>query len=189
MKSLRQGPAVGEEAAADGVLFLREQQMRLAQELMVLAWRDLGRVVAPVLEELELGVAQYRVLQMLALHPDLTVGALQDVLGVAKQSLARTLTELQARGLVMSEAGKRDRRLRFLRLTEAGRTVEARLFAAQRERLVRAYREAGGNAVLGFRQVLRGMLSEESRSFLAREAGGKETGGRDAGGGRVQDGM
>lgn len=158
-----------EEAAGDGVLFLREQQIRLAQELMLLVWRDLGRVLAPVLDELGLGNAHCRALQILALHPGLTVGALQDVLGVTKQSLARTLAELQEKQLVTSLPGRQDRRQRFLRLTEAGRASEARLFAAQRERLVSAYREAGGNAVTGFRQVLRGMLSEESRIFLASD--------------------
>nr|WP_242011592.1 MarR family transcriptional regulator [Acetobacter fallax] len=153
---------------------MREKQIRLAQELMVLAWRDLGRVIAPALDELALGTAQYRVLQMLALHPHLTVGELQDVLGVAKQSLARTLGELLERQLVVAKPGRQDRRQRFLALTDAGQAIEARLFAVQRERLVSAYREAGGNAVLGFRQVLRGMLSEESRIFLASEPSGTD---------------
>ncbi|GBR04228.1 MarR family winged helix-turn-helix transcriptional regulator [Acetobacter oeni] len=150
----------------NGLLFLREQQIRFAQELMLLAWRELGRVIAPVLDELGLGAAQYRVLQILALHPALTVGALQDVLGVTKQSLTRTLGELQERGLVLSKPGRQDRRQRFLTLTESGQAAEARLFAVQREQLVIAYREAGGTAVLGFRQVLLGMLSDESRIFL-----------------------
>nr|WP_242010299.1 MarR family transcriptional regulator [Acetobacter conturbans] len=160
---------------------MREQQIRLAQELMVLAWLDLGQAIAPVLEELHLGAAQYRALQMLAFRPGLKVGELQAVLGVTKQSLARTLTELQERALVSAEQGRQDRRQRFLFLTPHGRDIERRLFSVQREQMVTAYRSAGSSAVQGFRQVLQGMLSERSRVFLTREDGvAKETakGGR-----------
>jgi DNA-binding MarR family transcriptional regulator len=87
---------------------------------------------------------------------------------VTKQSLARTLAELHERHLVEAHQGRRDRRQRILSLTDAGRTVESRLFAIQKERMVAAYRAAGSNAVQGFRQVLEGMLQERSRAFLAR---------------------
>ncbi|MBV1837992.1 MarR family winged helix-turn-helix transcriptional regulator [Acetobacter estunensis] len=174
-------------AGAD-VLFLREQEIRGAQQLMVLAWLDLGRTIAPLLEEMELGAAQYRALQMLALLPGLTVGELQSVLGVAKQSLARTLNELHVRGLVASEPGRQDRRQRFLSLTETGQAMEARLFAAQRELMVGAYREAGSGAVRGFRQVLRGMLSEHSRDLLARNVEMRAQVGQKQVGRRMRDG-
>ncbi|OUJ16033.1 MarR family winged helix-turn-helix transcriptional regulator [Acetobacter sp. DsW_063] len=155
-----------EDAPGDGVLFLREQQLRLAQELLILTARDMGEAIAPVLEELKLGGAQHRALQMLALHPGMTVGSLQDALGVTKQSLARTLSELQDRGMVTACAGTQDRRCRFLELTATGKAAEARLFGVQRERLVAAYRDAGGPAVAGFRHVLRGLLTPESKALL-----------------------
>ncbi|BCI68600.1 MarR family transcriptional regulator [Acetobacter aceti] len=168
MKRFVEARTGGETVAGDGVLFLREQQIRLAQELMLLVWLDMGQAVSPVLTQFGLGVAQHRALQMLAFQPGLTVGELQGVLGVTKQSLARTLTELQERSLVRIEQGRQDRRQRFLFLTDDGAEIEAQLFAVQRERMVAAYREAGGNAVQGFRQVLQGMLSRDSRAFLAR---------------------
>ncbi|MCE0744840.1 MarR family transcriptional regulator [Acetobacter sicerae] len=168
MKRFVEARTGGEAVAGDGVLFLREQQIRLAQELMLLVWLDMGQAASPVLTQFGLGVAQHRALQMLAFQPGLTVGELQGVLGVTKQSLARTLTELQERALVRTEQGRQDRRQRFLFLTDEGAEIEAQLFAVQRERMVAAYREAGGNAVQGFRQVLQGMLSEDSRTFLAR---------------------
>lgn len=175
-----------ENVAGEGVLFLREQQVRFAQELMVLAGLDLAQTLAPLLEECGLGGAQYRALQMLAFRPGLTVGALQTVLGVTKQSLARTLAELQERGLVIAEQGSQDRRQRFLSLTDAGREIEGRLFSVQREWMVAAYRNAGSDAVQGFRKVLEGMLSERSRDFLARgERKTKEMTGK---GGRVDGG-
>lgn len=172
MSSFRQDK--GEDAAGEGVLFLREQQIRLAQEMISLVWRDTERALSALQEELEVGPAQCRAIQMLAMHPHMTVGALQAALGVTKQSLARTLGELLERGFVRSVAGRQDRRQRRLLLTEAGEAIEARLFSVQRERLVAAYREAGGDAVQGFRQVLRGLLSEESRSLVSGDAGRRD---------------
>ena len=45
---------------------------------------------------------------------------------------------------------RKDRRMRQLRLTQKGSALEAALWEAQRPRLVRAFREAGPDAVAGF---------------------------------------
>ena len=55
-----------------------------------------------------------------------------------------------------SRKGARDRRQRLLRLTAKGQALEAELAALQRARFAKAYREAGPEAVAGFRQVLIG---------------------------------
>ena len=52
----------------------------------------------------------------------------------------------------------RDRRMRALRLTAKGETLESAIWDAQRPRLVRAFREAGPEAVMGFRRVLTGLI-------------------------------
>jgi DNA-binding MarR family transcriptional regulator len=67
---------------------------------------------------------------------------------------------------VLQAQGPRDRRQRLLSLTEAGRVLERRLFERQREKMVSAYREAGGAAVEGFRRVMRGVMDEQTRSLL-----------------------
>jgi hypothetical protein len=51
-------------------------------------------------------------------------------------------------------------------LTEKGGLLERKLFEMQRERLAAAYREAGGQAVDGFRRVMRGMTKEQGRKYL-----------------------
>ncbi|MDG6095359.1 MarR family transcriptional regulator [Acetobacter sp. AN02] len=160
-----------EAADEAGLLFLRETQIRTAQQLLFLAERDMARSVAPLLEEIGLGRAQYRVLQALALSPGMTVGRLRELLGISKQSLARSLSDLLGRGFAEQRAGRADRRQRLLFLTEAGRSAEERLFICQRGRLVAAYREAGGEAVSGFRRVLSGLLTQESEALLAERGG------------------
>jgi DNA-binding MarR family transcriptional regulator len=76
------------------------------------------------------------------------------------------LAELVRQGLVNHVAGRQDRRQRLLSLTEAGVALERALFERQRERLIAAYREAGGPAVEGFRRVMRGLMGNPARKTL-----------------------
>ncbi|MBB2165057.1 MarR family transcriptional regulator [Gluconacetobacter sp. 1b LMG 1731] len=154
------------QGAGAGLLFLREEEMRQAQELMMLAWRDFGGVVDPVLESLGLGRAHHRILQLVGHHPGIAVGALIDLLGITKQSLGRALTDLQARGYVVQEVGRQDRRLRLLSLTESGAAVERQLFDLQREKLMGVYRDVGAAAIDGFRRVVLGLMDDRTRGVL-----------------------
>ena len=98
--------------------------------------------------------------------PGLPVGELLAILRITKQSLARVLTELVERDLVVQTAGQRDRRQRLLSLTAAGAALERRLFDRQRDRLAAAYREAGGPAIEGFRRVMLAVMDAQARSVL-----------------------
>jgi DNA-binding MarR family transcriptional regulator len=153
-------------APGTSVLFLREEQMRQAQDMLFLAWRDFAGSVDPVLEARGLGRAHHRALHFIGRQPDLTVTDLLGLLSVTKQSLSRTLGTLVAQDLVQQAQGRSDRRQKRLRLTEAGVALERALFDRQRERLLAAYREAGGAAVEGFRQVMRGLMGHAARQTL-----------------------
>jgi DNA-binding MarR family transcriptional regulator len=63
-------------------------------------------------------------------------------------------------GYVAQRPGATDRRQRLLVLTEKGEDLERRLWEIQRRRIARAYRQAGAEAVEGFRTVLAGMTDE-----------------------------
>jgi len=152
------------------LLFLREEQLRLAQDLLFFAYRDFTAAADKVLEERGLGRAHHRALHFIGRNPGLPVGELLSVLRITKQSLARVLSALVEQGLVTQVAGPNDRRQRLLHLTEAGRALERKLFEAQRARLVAAFRETGGPAVEGFRRVLRAIAGPEARSYLDRDA-------------------
>jgi DNA-binding MarR family transcriptional regulator len=77
----------------------------------------------------------------------------------------RTLIE---DGLVESRVGKLDKRERHLFLTEAGSALEQKLSDAQRARMRMAFREAGPEAVAGFRTVLEAMMDREMRKSYTR---------------------
>lgn len=154
--------------AGANLLFLREEQIRLTQDMLFFAYRDLTAAADAFLGELGLGRAHHRALHFIGRNAGISVGELLGILQITKQSLARVLTPLISAGYVRQEPGRSDRRQRLLYLTEPGAALERSLFERQRERLILAYREAGGAAVDGFRRVLRGIMSEAARAYVVR---------------------
>lgn len=148
------------------LLFLREEEMRLAQDLLFFAYRDFTCVADRVLSELGLGRAHHRALHFIGRNPGISVSELLAILRITKQSLARVLSTLVGRGYVTQTPGRSDRRQRRLSLTQAGAGLERQLFERQRERLAGAYREAGGTAVEGFRRVMRGIMEHDARAYM-----------------------
>ena len=158
MPDVKMPRAAAAAPAGSALLFLREEQMRLAQDLMFFAYRDFTGAADVILAELGLGRAHHRAIHFIGRNPGMTVGDLLVILRITKQSLARVLSELVERGYVAQATGREDRRQRLLTLTAPGQALERRLFERQRERLAAAYREAGGPAVEGFRQVMRAIM-------------------------------
>jgi DNA-binding MarR family transcriptional regulator len=154
--------------AGANLLFLREEEIRAAQDLLFFAYRDFTNAADVILDELGLGRAHHRALHFIGRNPGLPVSDLLTILRITKQSLARVLTELVDQGFVSQVQGRADRRQRLLTLTPNGVALERRLFERQRERLVAAYREAGAGAVEGFRRVMRGIMDEQARAYTER---------------------
>ena len=156
-------------AAGANLLFLREEELRAAQDLLFFAYRDFTRAADEVLEALGMGRAHHRALHFIGRNPAIPVSELLTILRITKQSLARVLGALVADGYVTQQQGRQDRRQRLLTLTARGAALERQLFERQRERLAGAYREAGAGAVDGFRRVMRGIMDDDARSYLELE--------------------
>ena len=165
-------PDAGKPAGSN-LLFLREEDIRAAQDLLFFAYRDFTAAADAVLDELGLGRAHHRALHFIGRNPGISVTDLLAILRITKQSLSRVLVELVAKDFVAQAQGRADRRQRLLTLTQAGLSLERRLFERQRERLSAAYREAGGVSVDGFRRVMRGIMDATARDYLdqAEDAG------------------
>ncbi|SDB70260.1 MarR family winged helix-turn-helix transcriptional regulator [Belnapia rosea] len=161
-------PTAAPVGAGRNLLFLREEELRLAQDLLFFGYRDFTAGADQILAELDLGRAHHRVLHFVGRRPGITVGDLLGILGITKQSLGRVLTPLIEQGYVLQSPGRNDRRQRLLSLTPKGEALERRLFERQREWVMRAYREAGPVAVEGFRRVMRGLMGAEARGQLER---------------------
>ncbi len=152
----------------EGLLFLTDEQLRKGIEAMFFAYRGFTADPDRILAEKAYGRAHHRAVHFIHRSPGTTVNNLLSILGVTKQSLNRVLRTLIEDGLVESRVGARDKRERNLYLTEAGGGLEHELSTAQRDRMRAAFRQAGPEAVSGFRTVLESMMDGDMRRHYKR---------------------
>jgi DNA-binding MarR family transcriptional regulator len=148
-------------------LFLREEDLRQAIELLFFAYRDFTAEPDRLLDACGFGRAHHRVIYFVGRHPGMTVSALLGILRITKQSLARVLSQLITEGYIEQRTGVSDRRQRLLDLTEKGRDLERQLTDCQKRLIADAYRAAGAQAVEGFRTVLTGLVNPQDRTRFA----------------------
>lgn len=159
MSEIRPAPLYGGES----LLFLTDEQLRQGIEAMFFAYRGFTADPDRILAQMAYGRAHHRAIHFINRAPGTTVNNLLAILGVTKQSLNRVLRALIEDGLVESRVGTADKRERHLFLTENGAALEARLSDAQRARMRAAYKDAGPEAVTGFRKVLEAMMDADMR--------------------------
>ncbi|OIP82823.1 MAG: MarR family transcriptional regulator [Rhodobacterales bacterium CG2_30_65_12] len=145
------------------LLFLTDEQLRQGIEAMYFAYRGFTADPDRILDKYRLGRAHHRAIHFIHRSPATTVNNLLSILGVTKQSLNRVLRTLIEEGFVEVRVGTRDKRERNLFLTAKGEALERELSQVQRERMRAAYREAGPDAVRGFRTVLEAMMDPQMR--------------------------
>ncbi|HUH83502.1 MAG TPA: MarR family transcriptional regulator [Stellaceae bacterium] len=148
--------------AAANLLFLREDELRQGIELLYYAYRDFTAEPDAMLARYGFGRAHHRVIYFVGRHPQMSVSDLLGILRITKQSLSRVLGQLVRQGFIRQNPGSRDRRQRLLELTEKGVELERQLSENQRQRIAKAYREAGVAAVEGFRKVMLGIISSDA---------------------------
>jgi DNA-binding MarR family transcriptional regulator len=161
-------PESASSTSGESLLFLTDDHLRKGIEAMFFAYRGFTADPDRILAEKGYGRAHHRAIHFINRSPGTTVNNLLSILGVTKQSLNRVLRALVEDGLVESRVGTRDKRERHLFLTEAGEALERELSTAQRDRMRAAFREAGPEAVAGFRQVLEAMMDSDLRRHYTR---------------------
>lgn len=155
-------------------LFLRDEELRQGMELLFYAYRDFTAEPDVMLAKFGFGRAHHRVIYFVGRNPGVTVSELLSILRITKQSLSRVLGQLVREGFITQRPGTRDRRQRLLELTPKGTDLERQLSQNQRERLARAYRQAGAEAVEGFRKVVMGIINEGDRAKVGRPIASRE---------------
>lgn len=149
-------------------LFLREDELRQGIELLFYAYRDFTRGPDEILARYNFGRAHHRALHFIGGYPGITVAELLGILRITKQSLSRVLSALIEGDFVRQQQGTRDRRQRQLFLTEQGKSLERQISTIQQAKVAEAYREAGAEAVAGYRKVLAGLIDEQDRAAILR---------------------
>ena len=152
-------------------LFLRDEDLRQAIELLFFAYRDFTGEADQILSDYGFGRAHHRVIYFVGANPGIVVGDLLAILKITKQSLSRVLGQLIDEKFVRQETDSGDRRRRQLYLTDKGAKLEALLTERQSQRIAAAYRTAGAEAVEGFRTVLRDIINPEDRDRVGHRPG------------------
>jgi DNA-binding MarR family transcriptional regulator len=144
-------------------LFLHEEELRQAIEMLFFAYRDFTGEPDAMLERIGLGRAHHRAVYFVGRNPGITVTELLGILKITKQSLSRVLSQLMREDYIMQRTSDEDRRKRLLHLTDKGVELEHQLTANQRKRIANAYKSAGAAAVQGFKNVMHGIMDSSDR--------------------------
>jgi DNA-binding MarR family transcriptional regulator len=149
-------------------LYLDEEELRHGMELLFYAYRDFTAEPDAILTRYRYGRAHHRVIYFVGRNPRITVSELLAILKITKQSLSRVLGQLVREGFIVQHPGPRDRRQRLLELTPKGVELERTLSESQRKRIANAYRDAGPEAVEGYRTVMMNIINPDDRRRLRR---------------------
>jgi DNA-binding MarR family transcriptional regulator len=125
-----------------------------ALELMYFGWRGMTLLADEYLATLGLSRPHHRILYVVARQPDISIGALIDVLGISKQAVNRPLNLLLERKLLTSKRSVEQHRSKLLRLTPEGQRIEQRASGYERKVLRAAFDHVGETAAAAWMEVM-----------------------------------
>ena len=114
-----------------------------ALELMYYGWRGMTLTADQYLATLGLSRPHHRILYVVARQPDVSIGALIEILGISKQAVNRPLGLLLERKLLISQRSVEQHRSKLLRLTPEGQRIEQRASGYERKVLRAAFDRVG----------------------------------------------
>jgi DNA-binding MarR family transcriptional regulator len=125
-----------------------------ALELMYYGWRGMTLSADRYLATLGLSRPHHRILYVVARQPDISIGALIDVLGISKQAVSRPLKALLERKLLTSQRSPEQHRTKLLRLTAEGQRVEQRASGYERKVMRAAFDKVGESGAAAWMAVM-----------------------------------
>ena len=102
-----------------------------------------------------------RILYVVARQPDISIGALIEILGISKQAVNRPLNLLLQRKLLTSKRSPEQHRSKLLRLTEAGKRIEQRASDYERKVLREAFDRVGPPGAAAWMAVM-GVIADNN---------------------------
>jgi DNA-binding MarR family transcriptional regulator len=142
--------------------FLTDAAVRRGVDLMFVGYRQYRDSLDDELAKVGLGQAHHRAIYFINRVEAISPKALGAYLGITKQSLARIMADLRSGGYVGETTNTRDQRGKHLFLTDKGLELERRLYEGAKDRMKKAYSQAGPDAVRGFWDVLGGLISADA---------------------------
>ena len=132
-----------------------------ALELMYYGWRGMTLMADQYLATIGLSRPHHRILYVVARQPDISIGALIEVLGISKQALNRPLSLLLQRDLLTSRRSAEQHRSKLLRLTDAGKRIEQRASDHERKVLRVAFDRVGPSGAAAWTAVM-GVIADNN---------------------------
>lgn len=125
-----------------------------ALELMYYGWRGMTLTADEYLATLGLSRPHHRILYVVARQPDISIGALIEVLGISKQAASRPLSLLLEQKLLTSKRSPEQHRSKLLQLTPEGQRVEQRASGYERKVLRAAFDRVGPSGAAAWMAVM-----------------------------------
>lgn len=138
---------------------LNENDLREAIELLYFSYREFTAGPDKILAKRGLGRVHHRILYFVGRNDGGSVSELLAILGVSKQALNAPLRQLVHMDLVSNNPSLEDRRTKALRLTTAGRRLEARLTGTQMDLLGKVFKASGAHAHHDWRSIMRDLAA------------------------------
>src|SRR5512139_1669753 len=132
----------------------RQAELNAAIELMHFGYRAMVAKADRVLAARGLSRVHHRILYFVARLSRPSVNELLRTLAVSKQALNGPLRDLYAQQLIAFEREADDARVKRLTLTAAGKRLEGRLSALQRQQFEGVFAVAGDVAEAGWRVAM-----------------------------------
>jgi DNA-binding MarR family transcriptional regulator len=129
-------------------------ELDVALELMYYGWRGMTLTADQYLATLGLSRPHHRILYVVARQPDISIGALIDILGISKQAVNRPLNLLLERKLLISKRSPEQHRSKLLRLTPEGQRIEQRASGYERKVLRAAFDHVGETGAAAWMAVM-----------------------------------
>ncbi len=130
-------------------------ELNKALELLHFGFRSITAYPDKQLKSLGCSRVHHRILYFVGRHPDSSINELLKIMKVSKQYLNKPLKRLVEDGYISAIADTEDKRIKRLRLTQKGKSLEGSLTGKQREHLKQVFSEAGPQAEAGWRTVMK----------------------------------
>jgi DNA-binding MarR family transcriptional regulator len=139
----------------------RQAALNAAIELMHFGYRAMVAKADRVLAARGLSRVHHRILYFVARLPRPAVNELLRTLAVSKQALNGPLRDLYAQQLIAFERGADDGRVKRLALTPAGKRLEGKLSALQRQQFEAIFAAVGAPGEAGWRAAMAVLAAPE----------------------------
>jgi len=128
---------------------------------MYYGWRGMTLTADGYLATLGLSRPHHRILYVVARQPDISIGALVDVLGISKQAVSRPLKALLERKFLTSQRSAAQHRTKLLRLTAEGQRIEQRASGYERKVMRAAFDKVGEPGAAAWMAVM-GAIADDN---------------------------